>query len=335
MPIEGKDGYRGTVVPSIVTVRATNNSSAHENATRSLVECPVEPPPPPPKHRTDTVLFVPVPLQWEERRQYVHNQFQREGWTDEQVVLFFVMGVPEPGIPNVTVPYARASYLHTSCRDEGDPPDRPDILSSTACKTYVAMQHIVQHYEARWVWKVDSDSYLNLRLFYQIVQPALPSMTRIFYGRLRLSVDRQDDLLLAHQPRTQALLGLIQFGQYMSGAGFMVSYDVADFIASVKIPPRQVWYEDVMMGLWLAPFEIQFVDGGGLFHEQSESTVEPGVDHVLVHRVRPEQWNSLDANGRFRSPVYDIYLRILHTPRYKIFNSSFFLNRFCDVVSWI
>jgi hypothetical protein len=119
---------------------------------------------------------------------------------------------------------------------------------------------------------------------------------------LRTAHTIQDDLLLSNQPHLSALFGLYQFGQYMVGSGYLLSYDVADFIASLKIPPHITWCEDVMVGMWLNPFQFQitcmhstqFIDQPG---HLAASGVE-SVDYVLIHRMRPDQWARIDDNGR-------------------------------------
>ena len=44
------------------------------------------------KFRTDVVMFIPSPVQWEDRRKYVYAHFEKEGWKREQVALLFVYG---------------------------------------------------------------------------------------------------------------------------------------------------------------------------------------------------------------------------------------------------
>ena len=248
--------------------------------------------------KTDVVMFVPSPIPWEERRQYVYNQFVKEGWTPSQVVLLFIFGshtietkmnvslTNRPPATNVFVP----------CRDFGDEPDSTDDTSSTTCKVYEAIRHIVSHYRAKYVWRGADDSYVNLRYFFVHLMPALPT-SRLYFGRLRTARMINDDLRLSNQPHLSSLFGLYQFGQYMVGSGYLLSYDVADFIASLKIPPHLTWCEDVMVGMWLNPFQITFMHSSQ-FVDQPDRRAALGVDYVLIHRMRPDQWARIDDNGR-------------------------------------
>ena len=192
-----------------------------------------------PRHVTDVVVFIPTPVPWEARRHAVHTRFAQEGWADEQVVLLFVLGERDADTSSVST-YARATYVRTPCNDQGDAPDNAADISATTCKVYEALKHVVANYEAKYVWRGAHDSYLNLPYFFQVVAPSLPK-TRLYYGRLRRSTHRQEDLQVAHHPQLQALFGIMQWGQYMSGMGYLLSYDVADFVASLKIPPHLTW----------------------------------------------------------------------------------------------
>ena len=110
-------------------------------------------------------------------------------------------------------------------------------------------------WQARYVWRGADDSYLNLHYFFSSVMPTLPA-TRLFLGLLRKPAGPGGDLSLHKQPVLQEHFGVTQWGQYMVGMGFLFSYDVADFVASLKIPPHLMWCEDLMVGMWLNPFQV-------------------------------------------------------------------------------
>jgi hypothetical protein len=203
----------------------------HPNKSNSVTQAP-------PKYKTDVVMFIPTPVQWAHRRAAVHAQFAKEGWTDEQVVLLFVVGEWDAEVSKVEQ-YAHARYVAVPCHDEGDRFDEPDDKSATTCKVYNALKHVASHYEAKYVWRGADDSYVNLPFFFKMAH-TLPSQ-RLFYGRLRRAPGISEDLQLARQPRLQEVFGMYQFGQYMYGMGFLFSYDVVDFVGSLKIPPHLTW----------------------------------------------------------------------------------------------
>jgi hypothetical protein len=259
------------------------------------------------REKVEVVVFIPTPIDSEDRRQYVHAQFIRDKAVLKERVapLLFVYGTKTgPGNSvNITpapttrvVSYVGAENIEVPCRDFGDEPNNPDDTSGTTCKVYEALRYISRRFEAAFVWRGADDSYLNLRFFFSDVITTLPPK-RLYYGRLRRSAEYIEDLQVARHPRLQALFGIAQWGQYMSGMGYMVSGDVADFIAALTIPPHLTWCEDLMVGMWLNPFQIQFMHGGELFHEQGERPAEVRRDYVLIHRMTPAQWELIDERS--------------------------------------
>lgn len=254
------------------------------------------------KIETDVVMFVPSPVQWEERRGAVYTQFKREGWTLDKVALLFIIGnVTGVGLQDAVnisgiIKYPSALNVIVQCRDYGDEFDNPDDTSGTTCKVYEALKYIAANYNAKYVWRGADDSYVNLCYFFSSVMPTIPA-TRLFLGRLRKTDTIQEDLLLSRQPNLQKLFGIYQYGQYMHGMGFLLSFDVADFVASLKIPPHLTWCEDVMVGMWLLPFQITFMDYPG-FHEPLEfGQAGLGKQYLLIHRMTPEQWKRIGSDG--------------------------------------
>ena len=255
------------------------------------------------KIKTEVVMFVPSPVPWESRRKAVYTQFEREQWTKEKVILIFIIGNKSgEKLMNVVntsavVKYPYASNVIVDCRDQGDEYDNPDDTSGTTCKVYEALKYIVANYESKYVWRGADDSFVNLRYFFLHVEPTIPK-SRLYLGRLRRTTSPEPDLMLSNQPRLQSVFGIYQFGQYMHGMGFLLSYDVADFVASLKIPPHLTWCEDVMVGMWLLPFQITFMDYPGFHEPQTFGPAERNRDYLLIHRMTHEQWQQIDENGR-------------------------------------
>jgi hypothetical protein len=254
------------------------------------------------KTETDVVMFVPSPVDWEERRCAVYTQFEREGWARDKASLLFIIGnASGAGLKDTVdtskiVKYPLALNVIVNCRDYGDEFDNPDDTSGTTCKVYEALKYIAANYNAKYVWRGADDSYVNLRYFFSDVMPNIPA-TRLYLGSLRRTDTVQHDLLLSRQPNLQKLFGIYQFGQYMFGMGFLLSFDVVDFVASLKIPPHLTWCEDLMVGMWLLPFQITFMDYPG-FHEQNMyGKAKPGKQYLLVHRMTPDQWNRIGDDG--------------------------------------
>ena len=255
---------------------------------------------------TEMVLFALTPAVWTERREKFTQVFLSQGWTRRQVILFFVVGTRvgsalELENPNLHLVKRKrgVDYLFAPCKDNEDEHNNPADTASTACKAYEGYKHAVAKYKAKYVWRIDTDSYLNIRLFLTKMAPTLQK-TRLFMGRERVPNTDNWDLVLDRQPRLKELYHLHQFGRYMSGMGFLMSWDVVEFIAGWSIPPHMNWYDDVMIGMWLSFFQIDFVDT-----ETMRDYVMFGTDELqnyvytrrhtlLVHYMRPKDWDNID-----------------------------------------
>ena len=282
---------RGITVTSLT---AGKNETLQSNTTHSLIDAG--------KIETDVVMFVPSPVDWEERRCSVYTQFEREGWTRDRVSLLFIIGnasgagLKDSVDTSKIVQYPLALNVIVNCRDYGDEFDNPDDTSGTTCKVYEALKYIAANYNAKYVWRGADDSYVNLRYFFSDVVPNIPT-TRLYLGSLRRADTVQHDLLLSRQPNLQKLFGIYQFGQYMYGMGFLLSFDVVDFVASLKIPPHLTWCEDLMVGMWLLPFQITFMDYPGFHEPNFYGQPELGKQYLLIHRMTPDQWNRIGDDG--------------------------------------
>jgi hypothetical protein len=119
-------------------------------------------------------------------------------------------------------------------------------------------------------------------------------------GRERIPHTDHWDLLLDRQPRLKELYHLHQFGRYMSGMGFLMSWDVVEFIAGWSIPPHMNWYDDVMIGMWLSSFQIDFVNVDTMSNyvmfgaEERAHYVHTGRHALLVHYMRSQDWDNID-----------------------------------------
>ena len=245
------------------------------------------------RFKTEVVMFIPTPIPWADRRAHVLKQFLREKWPRSRAVLVFVFGTRtgprlEEALDTSPVDKERVpgvDYFFSSCRDLGDEMNNPNGTSSTTCKVYEACKYIYENYEAEYVWRGADDSYVNLQLFFKD-KPNLQS-TRLFLGFLRKMKEVSSDLKLEGQPKLHELFGLYQYGQYMMGLGFVFSWDVVEFMATWSIPPHLTWCEDVMVGMWLNPFQITF-DGSGLKY--------------VRHYMTPELWDSITDAGVLIEP---------------------------------
>ena len=247
----------------------------------------------------EVVMFIPTPIQWESRRRPVLRQFLRESWSNSQVQLLFVLGtktgdrLEQDLDTSVVQQHPGATYLFTECRDFGDERNNPNGTSSTTCKVYEACVHIAKHYETKYVWRGADDSYVNLKLFFQLM-PILPK-SQLYMGSVLEARKIQPDLLLSLQPSLGELFNLYQFGGYMGGMGYVLSGDVAEFIGTLEIPPHQTWCEDVMVGMWLNPFRITKL-------QIPDIPDYANLPPLFVHYMHTEWWFAIPEDGAFWPP---------------------------------
>ena len=274
-------------------------------------ECPPSPPGDP-----DTVIYIPSPIAWRERRTRVLRKMRRELGNSTHVYIVFGTRSGsrlerEASDLNLARQEAereadpRIRYLFTECRDTGDEYNNANGTSSTTCKTYQAIRHIAKAYTAsppRFVWRGADDAYLNLNVFREHVAPKLQTC-RLFFGALNFPSphDRQDLVLDTTQPNLYALFGLKKFGKYMYGMGFLMSWDVVQLIGLAQIPPRLVAPEDVVVSQWLLFHDVDWTD----IMDVAPETAMENVDHpewrkqythlLVAHKISPAQWDALET----------------------------------------
>jgi len=261
------------------------------------------------REKTRVIIFIPSPVSFADRRTFVYQRFLREGWKRSEAIMFFVFGSRtgerlEYEI-DVTPVYGEGiEFFISNCRDFGDEFNNPNGTSATTCKVYEAIKYIYRNFEAEFVWRGADDAYLNLKVFFSLI-PELPN-SRMWLGRQRplKNIRKRSDTMLKHQPKLQKLFGIEQFPPYMMGIGYAFSWDVVQHIASWHIPPHQTWCEDVMVGMWLNPFQINRIDRPDLLRNRDHLTGSR-QKLLLIHYMHSKDWENIDDEGKLSVFEYD------------------------------
>jgi hypothetical protein len=262
------------------------------------------------KENVHTVILIPSVIQWQHRRDPLVKQYMRENWGN-LVQLVFIFGSKSGTQLEIDINTSSVEHYNTSttnirniftvCRDYGDEFNNPNGTSATTCKMYEGFKYVAKHFNAIFVWRGADDAYLNLQLFFSM-QHLIPR-ERLYFGYLRrIQRGQAQDLLLSKQPALRDLLGIQQFGSYMAGMGYLMTYDVVEFLGTLSIPPRLLWCEDVMIGFWLRPFDINFVDSSEGYNLRlyNRQDIPRGAHSILlVHYIKQEDWDMIDSNGDF------------------------------------
>jgi len=262
------------------------------------------------KISTQVVVFVPTPVDWFERRKIRTNNFIKGNWSSNLIHLIYVFGLKNYNgdftpVHDEFLQYANIPNIHheiTDCPDFGDNFNDISNPSSTSCKSYRAVKIAVQKFEFDYLWRGAEDAYINFKFFFTHVVPFIKDKKNIYFGRLRNPQFESHpiDIQLSNQPETQKLWKISQFGAYMGGMGFMISWNVANFMDSWTIQPHQTWCEDVVFGQWLLPFNIEWIDANA--HEWTMNhrpEYNPGNcnSQLVVHYVQNQDWDNVDELG--------------------------------------
>jgi hypothetical protein len=219
----------------------------------------------------------------------------------DEAQLFFFLGSygwgGEPGNDlNGTLQSEREIFndiVQVNCMDFFTDLSNLTQQGGATCKVYESLKWASSRYDFEYVARVGDDAYFNARLF---LLSSFPT-TRLYLGKLRRLGPADADLdLKVRYPEVDRDFGLRSPPDYMSGMGMVFSSDVVHHIATTVIPPRIDFYEDVLVGLWLTPFQIE-KKHSDLFQNRQELSIGPHPEMILVHYMRPIDWENIDDEG--------------------------------------
>lgn len=184
------------------------------------------------REKTRMVVYISTPIAWVKRRTAQNRRFKMENWRRDEVVFLYVFGMRDVKQLENSVDYSSLmneqdiEFVGTPCKDFGEDKDDPTDTGSMACKNFEVLRFIYHYFDADYVWKCDSDSYLNIRYFFEIAETELKNKEAWWFGNLRTirqAPPRPDvDLLLERQPKLQKLYNIHQFPHYMRGGGVCI-----------------------------------------------------------------------------------------------------------------
>ena len=161
------------------------------------------------------------------------------------------------------------------------------------CKVYESLKWASSRYDFDYVARVGDDAYFNARLFLS----SGFTTTRLYLGNLRRVQNGDSDLdLKVVYPEVDRDFGLRTPPDYMHGMGCIFTSDVVHHIATTVIPPRINFIEDVVVGLWVTPFQIE-KQHSDLFQVRQALSIGPHPEMILVHYMRPIDWENIDEEG--------------------------------------
>ncbi|KAF4673420.1 hypothetical protein FOL47_010572 [Perkinsus chesapeaki] len=240
----------------------TNASTLTDEQAASSMLPNLEPTyPPDEQFDWDLVIVVPTHISEFSRRCAVRDSWGRQLRGHEQgnrqgkrtVKLVFIIGAHAPD------DRTRAMALAEE-RQFGDihvlPSDFVDEYRSLATKTRLSMRDAVHNIgKFRLLLKTDTDSFVHLeRLLAFIDKEGMWNDRRVYAGAFRTDVVewRQEDKGSKWWDGDfKKMTGLERYPYNAKGAGYIVSYDLAKYLADPPLPLRRWTHEDVGVGSWL------------------------------------------------------------------------------------
>jgi hypothetical protein len=223
------------------------------------------------------------------------------GLRSDEAQLFIFLGSygwgGEPGNdPNGTLQSVRGIYndiVQVNCMNFFTNLRVLTDQGGATCKVYESLKWVSSRYDFEYVARVGDDAYFNARLFLSSTFPT----TRLYLGKLRRVGPADGDLdLKVVYPELDRDFGLQTPPEYMSGMGMVFSSDVVHHIATTVIPPWINFYEVVAVGLWVTPFQIE-KKHSDLFLDRQALSIRPHPEMILVHYMRPIDWENIDDEG--------------------------------------
>jgi len=172
----------------------------------------------------------------------------------------------------------------------------------------------VTNFAPDFVLKIDDDCYVNLKVMLGVADTSQKS--RMYWGTMAENMpiirNRQNRNHEAHLPAKMRI-----FPPYASGAGYMVSADIARYIAKPPLEPLTMRNEDAYVGVSLLPYNITRVHSDLVFaHGVMICTAveDIGVVHYVKDKNGQDCMNDLHeiigsnngtevCNSRFCGPM--------------------------------
>lgn len=252
----------------------------------------------------DMVIICTNPWKWSSRRADVFRAFlatsERTTW---KAKLIFVMG--GDGQPENLDEDDEIIFSHEDVKWVAAPgcPDFdvglwdgwpwPVANSSTTCKVLEGAAIASETYSFRYLARIGDDSYLRWDYFLDFWAPRLPT-SAMMMGTYTYDNDVK--------PHLQKQLGGGHFLTYATGAGYIMTPDIAEYLrAGYRASPRFFTSgpEDAALAYLMYPLNVHN-ERSDQFHDvtyRQWGTKVCTAESILVHYVTKTMWESIDEDG--------------------------------------
>lgn len=159
--------------------------------------------------------------------------------------------------------------------------------SATTEKVLYSMQWAVTHYDFEYFARIGDDAYFRPDEFYKQARngefPSKLAVIGLMTGPLPYTVAGKEAQVV-----------------YPSGAGYIVTHDVAIWVSKSATMWNVGFPEDANFGAWLSGTKITFVDAGDRMHDWDFGPHYRSCSprDILVHHMRTKaDWERIDSKG--------------------------------------
>ena len=167
-----------------------------------------------------------------------------------------------------------------------------DALS---CKVLLAIQYLWEHYRFKYIARVPNDAYFRHDYFWSDIHPTLPQDEPLYIGRFRTGGEVMEEPI-------REVLGLTHYPSYALGMGYLLTYDVAEYIARASriLPFHTGFPEDAIVAVWLEGTRTKRIHLPDHFHDangRGANSKQCDERTVVVHYMTTDLWKRIDEKG--------------------------------------
>lgn len=249
------------------------------------------------------VVLVTSPAPWEDRREKFRGQWAKSMsllaentvGVQPKVVMRFVLGIPSPKKDR----RAKLREEHSThgdlvvfrCKDME--PEYEKGVSATTSKILHGVRWAVQQYTFDYFIRIGDDTYFRVDQFYKQVLHGDP-----LYPKEMAYIGHFVTTEHGKKYNATAKYGVSWWPHYAAGMGWVITYDMAEYIARYAHLLIDGAPEDAMVGLWLVGMKVQRIENPHFHNVQGKDAYAPcGEEDVLLHKMSISHWDQIDVRG--------------------------------------
>lgn len=289
-------GYQVAAIVTVCTA-AAGLLALQNNTADTPLELKTTPIALKPRRSVRLLVLVPTVQKWQ-RAQYVRNAYasmkkhpnfcDMSGECPFKVRLMFVVGDPNTKTTSHT---GDTLTVKASDADPAVESGEPILVSSTTTKLYLALQWAARCMNCYdYVLRQGDDAHVNLlNLFDRLTKAPLSGWV---LGRFAVNTPVAEPWLRQH-------LMLTTYPPYPYGMGFVMTMDVAEAVAALRMPTL-CYPEDAMFGIWLLGMTV-VLENSKAFHNRRDCNVgnkdvrdSCKTTDILTHYMQPADWAEIN-----------------------------------------